>query len=229
MEFLSNRFFLIALTVGVFYAARSLQQKTGQVWLNPILISIIVLIAYLKVTGISYDDYMKAGTMVDFWLQPTIVALGVPLYLQLKAIRQRWLPVLLSQVAGCVVGITVCVFVARWTGASEPIIRSLAAKSVTMPIAIEVTNTLGGVSALTAAVVVFVGLFGNLAGLGLLRLFGISDPKAGGLSMGAASHALGTARAWERGRMWGTYSSLGLILSGIVTALLAPTLVRWLM
>lgn len=229
MDFFSNKFFLIALTIGVFFGARTLQQKTGKVWFNPILVSIVVLITYLKITGVSYDNYMHAGSMIDFWLQPTIVALGVPLYLQLKAIRQRFVPIILSQLAGCVIGITVCTFVAKWMGGSEAIILSLAAKSVTMPIAIEVTHTLGGMPALTAAVVVFVGLLGNLIGLGVLNLFFVKDAKAQGLSMGAGSHALGTARAWERGKIWGTYSSLGLILSGIVTAILAPLIMKVLL
>lgn len=229
MGFLQNKFFIIALTVAVFYGARLLQQRTGKSWVNPILISIVVLISFLKITGVSYDTYYEGGKIIDFWLQPTIVALEVPLFEQLKAIRQRLWPILLSQVAGCVFGIVACVYVAKLCGASEAIILSLAAKSVTMPIAIEVTNTLGGIPALTAAIVVFVGLFGNLVGFGLLKLFGVGDAKAQGLSLGAASHALGTARAWERGKIWGTYASLGIILSGIVTAVLAPLLIRVIM
>lgn len=84
MEFLSNDFFLIALTFGVFYAAKKLQAYTGWVVLNPILVAIVALIGFLELTGISYDSYAESASIIDFWLKPTIVALGVPLYLQLK-------------------------------------------------------------------------------------------------------------------------------------------------
>ena len=105
MEYFESNFFMIALTFGVYFAAKRLQAYTGWVALNPILLAILFLIGFLKLTGISYETYEKSASIIDFWLKPAIVALGVPLYLQLKSIRRQLMPVLISQLAGCFVGI----------------------------------------------------------------------------------------------------------------------------
>ena len=105
MEYLESDFFLIALTFGVYFLAKRLQARTGWVVLNPILLAILALIGFLKVTGISYETYAGSASIIDFWLKPAIVALGVPLYLQLKSIRRQLMPVLVSQLVGCFVGI----------------------------------------------------------------------------------------------------------------------------
>ena len=100
MEFLENKYLLIALTFGVFALFKGLQKKTGWVLLNPILLTMITLIVFLKMTGISYETYREGGQLIDVWLKPAIVALGVPLYLQLEMIKKQWLPILLSQLVG---------------------------------------------------------------------------------------------------------------------------------
>lgn len=226
MEYLGSDFFLIALTFGTYFLAKRLQAYTGWVVLNPILLAIIVLIGFLKLTGISYESYAESASIIDFWLKPAIVALGVPLYLQLKSIERQFLPVLVSQLAGCLVGIVSVVFIAQWMGASKEVIISLAPKSVTTPIAMEVTESLGGISSLTAAIVVLVGLFGAVCGFKILQVGRVKSPIAQGLSMGTASHAVGTSRAMEYGRKYGAYASLGLILNGLLTAIFAPVLLK---
>lgn len=226
MEFLENDFFLIALTFGVYYAAKRLQAYTGWVALNPILVAILVLIGFLKLTGLTYAHYAESASIIDFWLKPAIVALGVPLYLQLKNIRRQLIPLLVSQLVGCFVGIVSVVFTAKWLGASDKVIISLAPKSVTTPIAMEVTQSMGGIPSLTAAIVVLVGLFGAVFGFKLLQVGRVKSPIAQGLSMGTASHAVGTSRAMEYGRKYGAFASLGLILNGLFTALFTPLLLR---
>lgn len=228
MEILENSFVLIALTFATFWAAKWLQQRTGWVVLNPILITIAVLIIFLKVMGISYETYSDAGRQIDFWLKPAIVALGVPLYLQLKVIRKQWLPILLSQLVGCVAGIVSVVLVARWLGASESVVISLAPKSVTTPIAMEVCAAQGGIPSLTAAIVVSVGLFGAVCGFRVLQLGRIKSHSSQGLSMGTASHAVGTSRAMEVGPKHGAFAGVGLILNGLLTAILTPIVLSWL-
>ena len=103
MEYLENKFFLLAFTFGVFFLSRVLQKKTGWVVLNPILLTIAVLILFLKFTGISYETYNEGGHLIEFWLKPAVVALGVPLYLQLEMIKKQLLPIVISQLAGCLV------------------------------------------------------------------------------------------------------------------------------
>ena len=140
MSFLENNFFLLAITFGIFFFAKLLQKKTGLVLLNPILLTIALLIIFLKMTNISYETYNKGGHLIEFWLRPAVVALGVPLYLQLEMIKKQLLPILLSQLAGCIVGVISVVLIAKFMGASQEVILSLAPKSVTTPIAMEVTD-----------------------------------------------------------------------------------------
>ena len=228
MEFLENKYLLLALTFGAFALFKELQRRTGWVLLNPILLTIASLILFLKLTGISYETYQEGGQLIEFWLKPAVVALGVPFYLQLEMIKKQLLPILLSQLVGCLVGIVSVVLVAKLLGATPDVICSLAPKSVTTPIAMEVSNTTGGIPSLTAAVVVLVGLFGAVFGFKILTLGRVKSPIAQGLSMGTASHAIGTSAAMEVSRKYGAYASLGLTLNGILTALLTPAILRLL-
>lgn len=226
MEILENNLVLLALTFGIYYLARQFQKWTGWIVLNPILITIIVLILFLQLTSISYDTYQQAGGYIEFWLKPAIVALGVPLYQHLSQIRRQFLPIFLSQLAGCIVGIVSVVGIAHLMGASRETIISLSPKSVTTPIAMEVCNALGGIPSLTAAIVVSVGLFGAVCGFKVLEVWHVKNPYSQGLSIGTASHAVGTSRAMEKGETYGAYASLGLILNGVLTALLAPVVMK---
>ena len=228
MEFLKNKYLLLALTFGAFALFKALQKRTGWVLLNPILLTIASLIQFLKCSGISYETYQEGGRLIEFWLKPAVVALGVPLYLQLEMIKKQLLPILLSQLVGCLVGIVSVVLVAKLLGATPDVICSLAPKSVTTPIAMEVSNATGGIPSLTAAVVVLVGLFGAVFGFKILTFGRVKSPIAQGLSMGTASHAIGTSAAMEISRKYGAYASLGLTLNGILTALLTPTILRLL-
>lgn len=225
MEFLENSYFLIAVTFVVYVIAQLAYRRTGLMLLNPILVSIIVLIGFLVVTGVPYDRYSEGGQMIEFWLKPAVVALGVPLYRQLSAIRKQLLPIIMAELAGCIIGIVTVVFFAQLFGATREVIVSLAAKSVTTPIAMEVTRSLGGIPSLTAAVVCAVGIFGGMSGFKVMKLARVKSPIAQGLSMGTAAHAVGTSIAMEKGSYrYGAWSSLGLTVNGLLTALLTPTI-----
>ena len=226
MNFLSNPYFLLAITFGLFFLAKRLQKLTGLMLLNPILLTIALLIIILKSAHVSYESYSEGGHLIEFWLRPAVVALGVPLYLQLETIKKQLLPILLSQLAGCLVGIVSVVLIARWMGVPDEIVYSLAPKSVTTPIAMEVTKTLGGIPSLTAAVVVCVGLLGGILGMKTMKLTRIGSPMAQGLSLGTAAHAVGTSTAMEISRKYGAFASLGLTINGILTALLTPTILE---
>lgn len=228
MEIMSNPIILLAITFGIYYVARQIQKWTGWVVLNPILITIAALIALLQLTGISYETYEQGGQYIDFWLKPAIVALGVPLYQHLGHIRRQLLPILMSQLVGCLVGLVSVTLIASALGASHEVIVSLAPKSVTTPIAMEVCKTSGGIPSLTAAIVVIVGLFGAVFGFKILEVWHVRNPFSQGISMGTAAHAVGTSRAMEKGETYGAYSSLGLILNGVLTALLTPFVLKLL-
>ena len=228
MEFFENKFFLLAITFGFFFFSKLLQKKTGWVVLNPILLAIALLICFLKFTGVSYETYNEAGSLVEFWLKPAVVALGVPLYLQLRMIKKQLMPILVSQLVGCIVGLVSVTIIAKLMGASPAVIMSLAPKSVTTPIAMEVTKAIGGIPSLTAAVVVAVGLLGAICGFKTMKIMRVGSPIAQGLSMGTAAHAVGTSTAMDISSKYGAYASLGLTLNGIFTALLTPTILRLL-
>ena len=228
MEFLGNKYLLLALTFGVFAMFKALQKRMGWVLLNPILLTIATLILYLKCADISYETYSEGGELIAFWLKPAVVALGVPLYLQLEMIKKQWMPILLSQLVGCLVGVVSVVLIAKGLGATPDVICSLAPKSVTTPIAMEVSNATGGIPSLTAAMVVMVGLLGAVFGFRMLGMGNVKSPIAQGLSMGTASHAIGTSAAMEVSKKYGAYSSLGLTLNGILTSLLTPMILRLL-
>ena len=224
-DIISSEYFMLALTFGVFYAAKTLQRRLGWVLFNPILIAIAIIIVFLLAMDIPYETYHEGAKLIEFWLKPAVVALGVPLYLQLSSIKRQFLPILASQTMGCVAGIVSVVVIAKLLGASNAVIMSLASKSVTTPIAMELTQALGGIPSLTAAIVVITGLIGAIIGFKTLSVGHVHNPMALGLSMGAASHALGTSAAMDRDQFMGAYASLGLTLNGILTALLTPTVI----
>jgi predicted murein hydrolase (TIGR00659 family) len=226
---ISNEYFMLALTFGVFYAAKSIQRRLGWILFNPILVAIAIIIVFLLVADIPFETYHEGAKMIEFWLKPAVVALGVPLYLQLSSIKRQFLPILASQMMGCIAGIVSVVVIAKLFGASDAVIMSLASKSVTTPIAMEVTQVLGGIPSLTAAIVVITGLIGAVIGFKTLSVGHVRNPMALGLSMGAASHALGTSAAMDRDQFVGAYASLGLTINGILTALFTPAIIDLIM
>ena len=228
MDFLQNKFFLLALTFGFYLLAQLLQRRTGIKLLNPILIAIAAMISFLMLFDIDYDTYKQGGDYIDFWLKPAVVALGVPLYKQLSTIKRQLLPLLLSELAGCVAGVVSVVLLADMFGASREIVVSLAPKAVTTPIAMEISSAMGGIAPLTAAVVVATGIFGGMTGFKIVKMRHIHSPIAEGLSIGTAAHAVGTSAAMERSERYGAFSSIGLTLNGLFTALLAPMILELL-
>lgn len=228
MEFFNNKFLLIAATFIFYLGAQLLQRRTGIKLLNPILLAIAGMISFLLLFKIDYKTYQAGGEYIDFWLKPAVVALGLPLYRQLSTIRKQLIPLLVSELAGCVAGIVSVVVLAKLLGASHEIIMSLAPKAVTTPIAMEISSSVGGIPSLTAAVVVCTGIFGGMAGFKIIKLSRIKSPIAQGLSMGTAAHAVGTSAAMEKSERYGAFSSLGLTLNGLFTAMLSPFILHLL-
>jgi predicted murein hydrolase (TIGR00659 family) len=226
--FFKSEIFVLAFTFLVFFLAQKLQQRLKFIILNPILVSIAIIILFLTIFKIDYNSYHEGAKLIEFFLKPAVVALGVPLYQQLERIKKQALQILISQLAGCITGVVSVVLIAKALGASKDVIVSLAPKSVTTPIAMEVSHAIGGIPALTAAVVVIVGIFGAIFGYTLMKWLRISNPIAQGLSMGTAAHAVGTSKSMEISANFGAYSSLGLIANGIFTAILTPYILKLL-
>ena len=225
MKIFENPLLLLGITFGVYYGAQMLQKRYKSVFLNPVLLSVSILIGYLIVFNISYETYeQQAGMYIDFWLKPSIVAMGVPLYQQLSKIKKQILPLLVSQFIGSLVGIISVSYISKWLGASDEIIRSLAPKSVTTPIALEISKTLHGITSLTVAAVIVTGILGAILGYQVLRWTGIR-----GISLGTASHALGIMAALNLSEKHAIYASLGMIFNGVFTAVLAPIVIPFIL
>lgn len=224
MEMLHHPMVLLWLTVTVYWVVNIIRARTGSVLFNPVLISTTVIICYLKAFDIDYQTFHEAGQFIDFWLRPAVVGLAVPLFLNWEKIRKQWLPIVLSQSAGSVAGIVSAVWLAKWMGAEREVVLSLAAKSVTNPIAIEITQSIGGIPAITAATVIAAGMVGQMAGYQMMKFSTVRKPMSQGMSMGSASHAMGIAASLERSKKFAAYASLGLIFNGILTAALVPIL-----
>jgi predicted murein hydrolase (TIGR00659 family) len=221
----------IVATLAVYAAARILRRRLKSVWLHPVLVSIVVLIAALWLLGIDYASYNRGGRVLTFFLGPAVVALGLPLYRQMETIGRRGKAVLLSLLAGAAAGTLSATLTAALLGASGPVVRSLAPRAVTTPIAIGIAERLGGLPALSAAVAIFTGILGAVIGPPLLRAIGVRSRTAFGLALGAAAHGVGTARAAEEGDVEAASSGLAIGLMGVFTAVLAPlvlALLAWL-
>jgi predicted murein hydrolase (TIGR00659 family) len=221
-SFFESPTFVISFTFLVYFLAQKLQQRTQMIILNPILVSIIIIILFLTVFGINYESYHEGSKLIEFFLKPAVVALGVPLYQQLEKIKKQTFQIIVSQLAGCIVGVVSVVLIAKLMGAPKEVILSLAPKSVTTPIAIEVSKAVGGIPPLTASVVIVVGIFGSIYGYAIMKMARVKNPVSQGLSMGTAAHAVGTSKSMQISPTFGAFSSLGLIMNGIFTAILAP-------
>lgn len=225
-HFLQSEIFLITLSFTVYYLAQLLQQKLKLIILNPILVAVTFLILILRICKIDFSYYHENVKLIEFFLKPAVVALGVPLYQQLSKIRKQAIPIIISQLAGCIAGVVSVVLIAKWMGAGRDVILSLAPKSVTTPIAMEVSAVIGGIPSLTAAAVIAVGIFGSICGYTIMKWVQIKNPISQGISMGTAAHGIGTARSLEISSTFGAYSSLGLIVNGIFTSMLTPYIIK---
>lgn len=215
----------LTLTLLAWQAAQWLYQRSGRFpLLHPVLVAILILVTVLNLTGLSYERYFAGAQLIHFLLGPATVALALPLYRQSSLISRAPLPLAVGIVGGALVAVVSAVGLAALLGASPETLVSIAPKSITAPIAMGVSETLGGLPALTVVFVIATGITGAVIGPGLLRLVGIHDPRAQGVALGVASHGIGTARALQMGEVQGAFSGLSMGLTALVTALLLPLL-----
>ncbi|MEI6894890.1 MAG: LrgB family protein [Colwellia sp.] len=213
------------ITVSTYQLAAGIQQKWQSIWLNPMLITILLLVPLLLLLDINYQEYSQATYLLNMMLEPTIVALGFPLYQQFRQIRFHWREIASILALGIVIVITVSFIMAMLLINEPKIAISLSLKSVTTPIGITLTEQLSGDSSITAFSIMIAGLFGALFGPAWLNLIGVKSAKAQGLAVGSASHVIGTAVLVRISAEHGAYSSVALILSALLTALICPWLV----
>ncbi|NIY46117.1 CidB/LrgB family autolysis modulator [Cedecea colo] len=214
----------LPLSLLVFFGARKLGGRLKSPLLNPLLVSMVVIIPLLVFTGTPYEHYFKGSKVLNDLLQPAVVALAFPLYEQLHQIRARWKSIITICFIGSMVAMISGTAIALYMGATPEIAASVLPKSVTTPIAMAVGGSIGGIPAISAVCVIFVGILGAVFGHALLNIMRISTKASRGLAIGTAAHALGTARCAELDFQEGAFSSLALVLCGIITSLIAPFL-----
>ncbi|MCX7788530.1 MAG: LrgB family protein [Spirochaetes bacterium] len=226
---MDNLLFLTS-TIFMYVLAQTFQsllmKKLGKVafLFHPVLVSVIGLILVLVFTHTSYEVYAEGTEGLTFLLAPSVVALGVPLYKEWKKLAAKIGKILITVSFGSLVGILSSILPPLLWGCPPEVIFSLAPRSVTTPIAMNIAQGTGGVPSLTAAVVVATGIFGAVMGPLVLSLLGRIESSVLGIAIGVASHGIGTARALELGEREGAYSALGLCLNGVLTSILVPIL-----
>jgi predicted murein hydrolase (TIGR00659 family) len=192
---------------------------------NPVVIAVVIVIAVLSTSGISYADYFSAAESIHLMLGPVTVALAIPLARQLPRLRRNLLPLSVGLILGSITAITSAVLITIWMHGSYELALSIGPKSATTPIAMSIAEKIGGIPSVAAAIVILTGAFGALVARYLFNWMRISSPEIRGFALGLAAHGIGTARAFQVSKDIGAFAGLGMGLNGILTAVMAPTLV----
>ena len=221
-EFFQNSIFAgVSLSLIAYMIGAMLKKKLKLGFFNPLLISIVISILVLLVGKIDYDTYNEGAKYLSWLLTPATVCLAIPLYEQWELLKHNYKAVLLGLLAGTVTSLTTVFVLAKIFGFSHEEYVTLLPKSITTAIGMGVSEELGGYVTITVAVIIITGVLGNMFGEGICRLCRITEPISKGLAFGAASHAIGTAKAIEIGEVEGAMSGLAIAVSGIMTVVLA--------
>lgn len=211
----------ILITVALYALSRYVSSKFKLALLNPILLTIVLLIGLLLLSGVSYEDYNKGGQYITFLLGPIVVLLAVPLYQNRDKIRAHMMPIVVGIMAGIGTSVLSIYGLCKLFGLDEVYMNSLFAKSITTPLAIEVTKMMEGVQGITIVAVIITGITGATIAPIIIKLARIKDPIAKGIGIGSSSHGIGTSKAVEMGNETAGASGLAMSITGIVTVLIA--------
>lgn len=226
--FQSNPISGMFLTIGCYWLGQALYRKTKWTLLQPVLTASVIIIFFLSFAKIPYDVYYGQNAVLNYILPLTAVVLAVPLYRNLSILKRHALAILAGITAGTLVTMGALFAACRLLGTDEAILVSLLPKSATAPIAIEISEIVGGIPSLTVSLVVVTGLFGGVFGPELLKLMRIKNDVAKGIAIGTISHAVGTARAFKESEVQGSMSSLAIAVAGVMTAVLTPIIILFL-
>lgn len=221
--------FGVVLTLLSFVIGQQLYVRLGKrSYLQPVVAGMVLVIAVLLLLGIPYQVYYRSSDPLNLMLGPATVALAVPLYQNLRRIRALFLPIMLTLVCGSVLTVGVAVGIMWLFDAESTSLISMTTKSITTPIAMAVSEKLGGLPSLSAVLVMVTGALGAVIGIPIMRRLGIQDDAVKGIALGLSAHAIGTARALEESEECGAFSALAMGITGVLTAILLPILVTLL-
>ena len=218
----------VMVTLAAFALGTLLHRKTKAAWCNPLLLGSIFVVVLLSILKIPYPDYKQSASPISYLLFPATVSLAVPLYEQWELLKKNVLAIAAGIGAGVITSLVSILLIAWVFRLDSAGAVSLLPKSVTTAIGVDVASELGGIPALTTAVIVLTGIMGNLMSVSLCRLLRITNPIAKGIAIGTSSHAIGTSKALEMGQIEGAMSSLSIAVAGVLTAILCPMAVNLL-
>lgn len=219
--------FAVGLTLSAFFAGSWLFARIGKpLWMPPVVLSAVILAAVIAVLSVDYQSYQDGSKWITLLLGPATVALGIPLYQQIHHIRALWIPIVVTLPIAATLAAVYAVVIAWAMGATPEVLASLAPKSVTAPIAIGITEQLGGSVPLLMGGLLITGVVATLFVDLLAKWMPVEDERILGFALGLNGHAIGTARAFEISHTAGAFASLGMGLTGVFTALMLPLVFR---
>ncbi|MBR9651284.1 LrgB family protein [Thalassovita aquimarina] len=216
----------LTCTIVVYVAAEAVAMRLGRRALaNPVLFSVIIIAPILWLSDTPYETYFEGAQFIHFLLGPATVALAVPLHANLRTVTRTAGPILAALLVGSVVAALSAVLLAKAFGLPDQVIVSLSPKSTTAPVALGISEALGGLPTLTAVLVILTGIIGAITVTPLMNAMGVTDWRARGFAVGVAAHGIGTARAFQVNELAGTFAGIGMALNAILTSLIAPLIV----
>ncbi|MBQ3375350.1 MAG: LrgB family protein [Erysipelotrichaceae bacterium] len=222
----SSMFFGLFLTLAAYMLALRIKKRFNSSLVNPLLIAIVLCIAVLLLLNIDYETYNQGAKYISGFLTPATVCLAVPLYTQLDKLKKNFRAIMAGILSGVIASLGSILIMAKIFGFSREEYITFMPKSITTAIGMSISREMGGNVAITVTVIILTGVFGNIICQSVLKLFKIHNKIAKGIAIGTASHAIGTSKAMEIGEIEGAMSSLSIVVSGILTVILANLFVR---
>lgn len=210
------------LTIAFFGLGTMINKKTKMAACNPLLLCVIFVIIFLKMTGVEYEEFKASSSLISYMLFPATVSLAIPLYEKWNLLKKNVVAIVAGLLSGVLTSLVGIFLIAKIMGLDHAQYVTLLPKSVTTSIGMDVAAELGGMASLASGVIILTGIVGNLLAVSVCKMFRINDPIAKGIGIGSASHAIGTSKAMEIGQTEGAMSSLAIAAAGIITAFAAP-------
>ena len=227
-EYLQIGIVPLLLTLIAYQIGLSLQKKFKSPLVNPILVSVVIVLVFLSLTGTPYSQYKQGTAYISWLMTPATVCLAIPMYEQLQILKRNFPMMLVGIISGSVTCIIMVLAFAAIFRFDSVLLASLLPKSITSAIGVPLSEMAGGLASVTTAAIILSGIFASMLGTTFCKLYRLTDPVAQGVAFGTAGHVIATARANELGELIGAASSLSLVVAGLLTAAAFPLLMQFL-
>lgn len=222
---MDSSYLYVLVTLVAYELGLIVKKKTG---LNALLVAILLVGAFVLVLGIDVSTYQAKTTYISYFLTPATICLAIPLYEQMKLLKKNLKAILIGIISGVITSLSSITILSLLFKLSHQELVSLLPKSITTAIGMGVSEELGGLVSLTVGAIIMTGVLGAVIAPFVLKLFHITHPIAKGIGIGSAAHAIGTSKAMELGEVEGAMSSLSIVISGLLTVILAPIVISLL-